>query len=88
MASSIKIRDITKSKLEKLQAKLLLNYGKKISQQDLIDILINMGEKNPDQLLTLECITSEKIERILSLSKPWNIETDPDMLDNILVGEN
>lgn len=88
MASSIKIRDITKSKLEKLQAKLLLDFGKKISQQDLIDILINMADKDPGQLLNQECITQEKIERIIALSKPWKIDTDPDMLDKILLGDN
>ena len=87
MASSIKIRGDTKTRLEKLQARLLLNYGKKISQQDLIHILIEMADKNPSQLFAEEFVSPKKIRRILALSKPWKIETDPDMLDDILIGD-
>jgi hypothetical protein len=88
MASSIKVRESTKLKLEKLQALLLLNYGKKISQQDLIDILLNLAEKDPMSLIKKEYISSEKIDRIFKLAKPWKIDTEPDMLDEIIVGED
>ena len=87
MASSIKVRDETKTKLEKLQANILLNLGRKISQQDLIELMVDFAERDPNKLFRETIITKEKVDQLLSLSKPWKIETNPDMLDDIIAGD-
>lgn len=51
MASSIKVSDHTKRSLEKLPAKLLLNYDLKFTQQEIIDLLIKFGESNVELFL-------------------------------------
>jgi hypothetical protein len=87
MASSVKIKNETKTKLDKLQATILLKFGKKLSQQDIIELLVNLGEKNPSNLFEIKTLTKEKVKEILALSEPWSIETNPDMLDDLLVEE-
>lgn len=85
MASSIKIKSETKTKLDKLQATIMLKFGKKLSQQDLIELLVNLGEKNPANLFERKRLTKEKVKEILALSEAWPIETDPEMLDDLLL---
>ena len=87
MASSIKVRSETKTKLDKLQATILLKFGKKLSQQDLIELIVKLAEKNTSNLFEKKILTKEKVNEILALSEAWPIETDPDMLDDLLVDD-
>ena len=87
MTTSIKVTDITKRDLEKLQAKILLEFGKKFNQQELIDLLVKLGSRNFDLLLKPKrSIQPELITKIKSLIKPWDIETDPEIIDKELYG--
>ena len=89
MASSIKLKDTTKKELEKLQARLLLEFNKKINQQDIIDILVSLGTENPELLLSksepIDPSIFRKIEKMISTG---DISTDPEIVDNMLYGEN
>ncbi|RMG33880.1 MAG: hypothetical protein D6732_11160 [Methanobacteriota archaeon] len=84
MASSIKIRDETKAELDRLQARLTLKLGRKISQQDLLDMLVKLGSRDFQQLLDFNFTTSSSIDKVLSLSSEWKIRTDPEMLDDLV----
>lgn len=87
MTTSIKVTDTTKRDLEKLQAKILLEFGKKFNQQELIDLLVKLGSRNFDLLLRPQkSIQPELITKIKSLIKPWDIETDPEIIDKELYG--
>ena len=46
MATTIKIRNDTKERLERLRARLLLQ-GKKFRQDELIDFIVTLAEMNP-----------------------------------------
>ena len=46
MATTIKISDKSKERLEKLRARLLLQ-GRKLKQEELIDFIITIAENNP-----------------------------------------
>ena len=89
MASSIKLKDSTKIELEKLQARLILEFNKKINQQEIIDILVSHGKENPELLLRksrpIDTSIFRKIEKMISTG---NISTDPEIIDNMLYGEN
>ena len=87
MASSIKIKEKTKKELDKLQAKLILKLGKKISQQDVIDLLVQKGSKNIDELIKFKPLDPTIIGDILALSSNSRIKTSPDMLDDLLIKE-
>ncbi len=88
MASSIKISDHTKRSLDKLLASILLRYDIKLTQQEALELLIEYGEKNLDLLLLARRKPVEGItKRIRGLQKPWDIETSPEMIDEVLYGE-
>ena len=84
MASSIKVKKETKRELDKLQAKLTIKLGRKISQQDLIDILVKNGNKNVENLIDYEPLNQAIIEKILDMSSFSKIRTNPEMLDDLL----
>lgn len=46
MTTSIKVDNETKNKIEQLRAKILLNTGQKITQQQLVGLLTEWGVKN------------------------------------------
>ena len=89
MASSIKVSDHTKRSLEKLSAKLLINYDLKFTQQEIIDLLIKFGESNvelfPEPKMMPKTGVFDKIKR---LQRPWKIETNPELIDDMLYGES
>ncbi len=87
MASSIKIKDETKTELDKLQAQLIIRIGKKISQQDLIELLVKKGSRNIDELIEFKPLDPSIIDEILSASSKSKIQTTPDMLDDLLKRE-
>ncbi len=88
MASSIKLRDSTKKELEKLQARLLLEFNKKINQQEIIDILVSYGRKHPELLLRknkqIDPSIFRDVEKMISTG---DIITDPEIIDDMLYGE-
>ena len=89
MASSIKLKDSTKKELERLQARLLLEFNKKINQQEIIEILVSHGAENPELLLRehtpIDPSIFRKIEKMISTG---DISTDPEIIDKMLSGEN
>lgn len=91
MASSVKIKNSTKTELDRLQAEILLKTNKKFSQQDLIDILVNFGKNHLDELIQIsssKTISHNDVDEIMSLSSSWGVETTPESIDEILYGEN
>ena len=89
MASSIKISDETKQALDKLLANLMIHYDKKFTQQEILDLLIKLGEANMELLLSpMENPSKNVLNKIKKLQKPWNSETDENVIDEILYGSN
>ena len=69
MATTIKINDDTKKRLDRLRARLLLQ-GKKFKQDELIDFIVTLAEMNP-LLLNQEVYkgpTTEEQNRFFSLT--------------------
>jgi hypothetical protein len=58
MATTIKIRDDTKNRLDNIKATLQLK-GTKIKQEDLIDLIISIAEAHP---MLLESVIEWKID--------------------------
>jgi len=89
MASSIKISDETKQALDKLLANLMINYDRKFTQQEILDLLIKLGEANMELLLSpMESPSKNVLNKIKKLQKPWRSETDEKVIDEILYGSN
>ncbi len=92
MTSTIKIDDQTKNRFDKLQAKILLETGKKLSQQQLLDLLLIQAEKTEEELYAeISSInhpfSKEQREKILSLQFDLEYDTSKEEEDQIIYEE-
>ncbi|MHA1298832.1 MAG: hypothetical protein ACTSO9_05250 [Candidatus Helarchaeota archaeon] len=93
MSSSIKIKKEDKEKLNRIQAKLTLLLGKKLTQEDIISRLLDLVENKEKNLLEqifneYRPFTSKEIQKLLALSEDWGVKTKEDDIDRILYGMN
>ena len=89
MTSPIKISDHTKRSLDKMSRKLLLNYDLKFTQQEIIDLLIKFGESNFELFLEPKMKPKTGVfDKIKRLQRPWKIETNPELIDDMLYRES
>jgi adenylate kinase family enzyme len=82
----------TKEKLDRLQAKLFLRYGRKMTKEELLRRLLDhAGSAELDFLSASEGIRyplpDEVIERIKSRSSDWGVVTRSEEIDKYLYGD-
>ena len=92
MSTSIKVTDRTKSHLEELQAEIRLETGKNVTQQELLERIVTDTHESKDELIDsfrddFEPLSDDEIERWLSGSSDWGVETSEDEIDAVLYGE-
>ena len=87
--SVVKIRN--KNRLDKLLAKLTLRLGRKPTQQEVVDLCIELGETHFEFLIgklhPIPIFNKEKLERIQNISKdlmdiPWDLDKRKDLLND------
>lgn len=87
--SVVKIRN--KNRLDKLLAKLTLRLGRKPTQQEVVDLCIELGETHFESLIgklhPIPIFNKEKLERIQNVSKdlmdiPWDLDKREDLLND------
>lgn len=93
MATSVKMAADTKSRLEELQAAIKLETGTKVTQQELLDRIVDHAFDSRDDLIDSfrddddwEGLSTEEIERFLSGTTDWGVETTEEEVDEILYG--
>jgi len=91
MTTSVKLNDRDKEKLERLQALVTLRTGEKITQQELLRILIGEALLKGDEFLDRISeqrlpMPDEEYERTLSLVDDWRVETSWEDVERILYG--
>ena len=93
MATSVKMDEHTKSRLEELQAEIKLETGRKVTQQELLDRLVDRAFDSKEEFVDSfregdewEGLTEEEIERWLSGTTDWGVETTEEEIDEILYG--
>ena len=65
--------------------KARLKVGRKISQQDLLDMLVKLGFRDFQQLLDFNFTSASSIDKVPSFSWEWKIRTYCEMLDDLVV---
>ncbi|MBN2336775.1 hypothetical protein JXL21_14555 [Candidatus Bathyarchaeota archaeon] len=91
MATSVKISREYKDRLDRLQAKLLLATGAKLSQQELLELLVLLGTELEDEIVKrlnglVSPLGSEAIREILARTADWGVETSEDTINETLYG--
>ena len=92
MATSVKLGEDAKDKLEQLQAELRLERGRKVSQQELLDRIVSREFESKAALFDsfeddFEGLSDEEIEAFLSNTFDSGVETTEDDIDRILYEE-
>lgn len=90
MATSIKVSETSKERLDRIQAKITLTQGRKVSLNDLIDALIRVSLDHEEELLEAAIGASPKddgdVDALLSMGADWGVETRHDEIDEALYG--
>lgn len=90
MATSIKVSEDSKERLDQIQAKITLAKGKKVSLNGIIDALIHVSLDHEEELL--EAAIGEPprkdsdLDSLLELGMDWGVETRHDEIDESLYG--
>ncbi|WP_255193357.1 hypothetical protein [Natronobeatus ordinarius] len=92
MSTSVKVTDRTKDCLEKLQAEIRLETGRKVTQQELLERIVTDTYESRAEVIDsfrdeFEPLSDEETERWLSGTVASGVETDEDDIDDILYGE-
>ncbi|RQG93153.1 hypothetical protein EA462_02825 [Natrarchaeobius halalkaliphilus] len=91
MSTSVKVTDTTKSRLEELQAEIRLETGRNVTQQDLLERIVTSSYESKDEVIDsfrdeFEPLSDEEIDRWLSGSSDWEVETSEEEIDDVLYG--
>lgn len=92
MATSVKMDEETKSRLEELQAEIKLKTGKKVTQQELLARLVGHAFDSKAAFVdsfreTAVPLSDEEIERFNSGTFSSGVESDEEDIDRILYDE-
>ena len=91
MYTSVKITIETKKKLEKLQALLTLTLGRKITFQEIMNIVIDKGLEDFDSIVQRfskkKKLSKDEIEKVLSeIPMDLGVETSEEDIDKTVYG--
>lgn len=89
MADEIKLDEETVCKLEELQATVERQTGKKVTQRELLTILIELTVESPSEWIDsfgdgTATLSEEEIEQFNQPLIDSGVETDEDDIDDIL----
>lgn len=91
MSASVKMSEEGKRLLDRLQARLVIATGEKISQQELLDTLVKFSSEREDELFGLITgvqlpLPPGEIEKLMEMPTDWGIETREEEVDTHLYG--
>ena len=91
MATSVKMDEETKSQLERLQAEIKLKTGTKVTQQEVLERLVERAVDSKAELVDsfrdeFVPLTEEEIEAFHEGMIDSGAETDEEDIDDILYG--
>jgi len=91
--SSVKLSEEAKTLLDKTQARATLATGRKITQQELLEAMIEFSAGREDQFLEEAVehqtpLSTEEIEQLMKEPTDWGVETKEEEIDKVLYGED
>ncbi|MGH9877955.1 MAG: hypothetical protein ACRD5H_09970 [Nitrososphaerales archaeon] len=89
MSISIKISEKAKRVLDTIQARITLATGKKYSQQELLDMIIESSDDKDEiirRLTKVKPLSKKEIDALKKLSVDWGIHTKEEDIDLYLYG--
>jgi len=89
MATSLKIRDQDKKRLDRLQGELMARRGRRLSQQELVSWLLNLGESHKERLLddAERPLTKRELAALDRLCVKTGVRTREEEIDRAIAAE-
>jgi len=92
MTTSVKLSGRGKQMLDALQAEFTLKAGKKVSQQELLELVLADAGLRKEELISRISrpkvpLSEGEVMRLLSLPRDWGIVTCEEDIDKYLYGE-
>lgn len=90
-ATTVKISEEMNRKLDRLQARLLLRIGRKLSKQEILEKLIRLGLTDEETLLRHETrieypLSGRARKKVLRHVRDWGVATREEEIDRVLYG--
>ncbi|WP_280535457.1 hypothetical protein [Halopenitus sp. POP-27] len=91
MATAVKMDEETKSKIEELQAEIKLKTGEKVTQQEILERLVDSAIQSRAEFIDsfrdgTNALSADEIDRFNAGMISSGVETDEDDIDEILYG--
>lgn len=91
MATSVKMDERTKDRLERLQAEIKLETGRKVTQQELLKRLLDSAYESRSEFIDSfrdewDGLTDDETDRLLSGTTESGNPIDEDEIDDVLYG--
>lgn len=91
MSTSVKMDRLTKSRLEELQAEIKLETGRKVTQQEILDRLVERAYRSKEEFIDsfrdeFVPLSEKEIEKFREGISDWGFETTEEEIDEILYG--
>jgi len=92
MTTSIKVDDSTKSKIDRIQARILLDTGNRVTQQQVVGLLADWGTENMEVLKrtllgNAILLDDDEIEAYEKYRVSTGVRTSSEEIDKILYGD-
>jgi hypothetical protein len=92
MTVSIKIRERTKRRLERLEADIASKSGTQVTLQDLLDALVDVGESDPARVIGALSgvklpVSAATRRRVLSMAWDWGVADTEADIDRVLYSD-
>ncbi len=87
--TTVRLSQGAKRRLDALQARLVLLGGRSLTKEEVLERLVEHGERFPAHLLDDEAKppTDSGLRRLLSLPTSTGIRTHPSEIDRVLYGD-
>lgn len=89
MATSVKMTEEDKHRLDRLQGEIIVHTGRRVSQQELLSRLLSLGEAEKDRLLEegARPMSAHEIDLMSHLCVDTHKRTCEEDIDRALAGE-
>lgn len=84
--TTVRLSVEAKAKLDQLQARITLDVGERLTKEELLEHLIDLGLRDPSDLVAPRRRTEAGLARLLALPQKTGVRTKPSDIDDVLYG--
>ena len=89
MGTTVRVRGEDKEKLERLRARATLSSGSKVTQEDLLGLLLDEALSRGEEFLAGAFgpklpLSDDQFEKVMGLVEDWGVETSSEEIDQTL----